>query len=519
MFEHGDWLRARAEAEPARPLLREAGTGRALSAQGLFDEALRAARVLRNCLGVGPGDRVAVLSGNRLELVPLLFACAQAGAVLVPLNWRLPAAELGPILRDCEPVLLLVEDEFIPVYHELQAATAGARVVGLERALAGDPSWTELLAGARGASEPGVAGASVWPATAAEDPLLLLYTSGSSGTPKGVLLTRRGLSANAAGTAAGWGLQASDLTWNAAPLFHTGGWNVLLLPLLHCGGQVVLARRFDPEQVLAAIPRERITALFGVPTMFADLLAAARTLGTRAEELASLRFVVSGGAPCPVPLVESWATLGVELRQGYGLTEFGPNCFAFPAGESLRRAGTVGLPMPHVLVRLERDDGSGATPGETGELLLAGDVACGGYWRRPDASTALRAAGGFLRTGDLFVQEPDGWFRCVGRKKDMFISGGENVYPAEVERVLLSLPGVAEAAVVGVPDPRWGELGHAFLALREGEAGPGDEEAVRALCRASLAGYKVPRRVRFVDALPRGATGKVQRATLLEWAR
>ena len=502
---HADWLSHRATAHPDRPALVSMDRGQTTTYAELSRAAWRSAAVLRDEFGVQPGQRVAVHARNRVEQVELFFACARLGALLVPLNWRLATPELATIVGDCHPALVLCDAPGLEQLGALPTALIDAPVLHFDRENAGHPAWCAMRE--RAVSDGQSAD------VIADTPLLLLYTSGSTGQPKGALLTHGTIGWNAINTVVGWGLGPLDRTVTAAPFFHTGGWNVLTLPLLYCGGTVSLADAFEPGPTLAAVARGDATVLFGVPTMY-QALRDDPAFAT--SDLSALRFAISGGAPCPEPLNEAWLQRGVEFKQGYGLTEVGPNCFCLPAGGGRAKPGSVGVPVPHLRVRVVDGAEQPVAEGEVGELQLAGPTVCAGYWQRPEASAAASAPGGWFRTGDLFVVDEEGWFRCVGRKKEMFISGGENVYPAEVERVLCGIEGVVEAAVVPVPDPRWGEVGHAFLSVRGG--GGLDEPAVRALCRAQLAGYKVPRRVSVLATLPTGPTGKIDKRRLQELA-
>jgi fatty-acyl-CoA synthase len=502
---HADWLSRRAIAHPERAAIVDVDRGRTTTYAELSAGAWRAAAVLKESFGVQPGDRVAVHARNRVEQVEIFFACARLSALLVPLNWRLAAPELADIVADASPRLLICDDDGADALAALPPSICEAPVVRFDRD-AQLPAWSTLCA--RIAALPLVAAD-----TDEDTPLLVLYTSGSTGRPKGALLTHGTLGWNAINTVVGWGLQPSDCTLTAAPLFHTGGWNVFTLPLLYCGGTVSMTAAFDPGQTLAAVASGHATVLFGVPTMFQAMRE--HPSFARAD-LSSLRFAISGGAPCPAPLNQAWLDRGVEFKQGYGLTEVGPNCFSLPDGGGANHPGSVGVPVPHLRTRVVDGTGRQVAPGEVGELQLQGPTVCAGYWQRPEATAAAITDDGWFRTGDLFSVDPSGWYRCVGRKKEMFISGGENVYPAEVERVLCGIDGVAEAAVVPVGHPRWGEVGHAFLAFRGAEGLP--EDAIRALCRGQLAGYKVPRRVSVLEALPTGPTGKIDKRALRDLA-
>ena len=445
--------------------------------------------------GIGAGDRVFVLAHNRLETIALFFACARLGAVLVPGNRRLAAPELAGIVADADPAVIFLGPGARDLWRGvLAASTVSAPAV--ELATATDASASSFVADLPHEGD---------------TPLLLLFTSGTTGRPKGAVLTHRTITWNALNTEVGWDLSGRDATLCHTPLFHTGGWNVLTLPLLRRGGAVVLTAGFDPAFAGRGVAERGVTALFAVPTMWRLMLEAADA----SVDLGGLAFAITGGAACPVPLIEAWAARGVVLRQGYGLTEVGPNCFFMPAHEALTHAGTVGFPMPHLEVRLV--DGGGETvrgPGE-GELLLRGPTVCAGYRGRPEATQNARRPGGWFATGDLFRRDADGRFAFVGRKKEMFVSGGENVYPAEVERALYDLPEVAEAAVVPVPHELWGEVGHAFVAPPAGVGADGvDGERILASCRSVLARYKVPKYITVLDALPKGPSGKIAKTAL-----
>ena len=444
-------------------------TGERWTYRELWRRARHAAAWLRDVHGVRAGDRVAWHTGNRPEFFAALFACARLGAILVPINWRLAPPEVSWILGDCRPRVVLDEEAVLSIPHAGPA--------------------------------PAVALAPVEDAT----PVMILYTSGTTGRPKGALLTHGMLAWNSVNTTQACDLRADDSTLTFTPLFHTGAVNVLSLPLLHRGGKVVLMPRLDTAAALAWVERERVTSLFGVPTTFEMLRD---DPGFAAADLSSVRFALCGGAAAPLGLIHDWAGKGVVFRQGFGLTEVGPNCFSLPPEDALRKAGTVGFPCFHVRARLVDGAGREVGPGEVGELQLAGPVVCGGYWENP-AATAEALRDGWWATGDLFTVDDEGYYRVVGRKKEMFKSGGENVYPAEVEQALLQHPRVKEAAVVGVPDARWGEVGRAYVSPADL-----DPEELRRFLRERIAGFKVPRAFVPLPALPRNAMGKVVRAAL-----
>jgi len=464
----GLWLEKHTRFTPERTALVDTATGARWSYREMHRRAQRRAAWLRDVHGVRPGDRVAWRAGNHREFFATLFACARLGAILVPINWRLAPPELSWILGHCRPRVTIDE---------------------------------ETLEGNLPQVDPEVPAA---PATDAT-PLMILYTSGTTGRPKGAVLTHGSVTWNSVNTTIACDIRADDSTIVFTPLFHTGAINVLSLPLLHRGGKVVLMPRMDAGEVLERIGRERVSIVFGVPTTFEMMRDEP---GFAAADLSSVRFALCGGAPCPVELIHAYGERGVVFRQGYGLTEVGPNCFSLPPEDAVRKAGTVGSPVMHCEARVVDGSGRDVAPGDVGELWLKGPHVCGGYWEDPGA-TAEVYRDGWWATGDLFAVDADGYYRVVGRKKEMFISGGENVYPAEVEAAILEHPGVREGAVVGVADERWGEVGRAYVAPSEV-----DPDDLLAFLRGRIAKYKVPRSVVTVDSLPRNAMGKVVRSAL-----
>jgi fatty-acyl-CoA synthase len=423
--------------------------------------------------GLERGDRVATLTGNSPEHVEILFACAQLGLILLPLSWRLTAPELRYQLEDAEPSLFLVEDE----YREL-AEQMGHRF---------DPLTEPEERGQTPAS----------PESDPGDPLLLIYTSGTTGKPKGALLTHANCFWTNISFDGATGVRGDDVVLQVLPQFHVGGWNVQSLLAWLKGARVILEREFDAGRVLQLIEEKRVTTMMGVPPIYLFLAQHPRFADA---DLSSLDRAVVGGAPMPEALLETWANRGAAIVQGYGLTEAAPNVLCLPPEDAVRKLGYAGKPYPFVDVRLADD----------GELQVRGPNVFPGYWRNPDATAQAFTDDGWLRTGDIAEADDEGFYRIKGRLKDMYISGGENVYPAEVEAVLHEHPQVADAAVVGVPDDRWGEVGVAFV-VADGVA----EEELFDWCAARLARFKVPTLVRFVPEIPRNSLGKIQKQGLL----
>jgi fatty-acyl-CoA synthase len=460
------WLADRARTTPERVAIDY--VDREVTYAELEDTATRFASWFAS-RGLERGDRVATLTGNTPEHVAIFFACAKLGLILAPLSWRLAAPELAYQLSDAEPAVFLAEDD----YGDLAAATGHEA----EALAVPEPSNTVLLA----------------EAARDHDPLLLVYTSGTTGKPKGALLTHANCFWTNVGFDVATGVSGDDVVLQVLPQFHCGGWNVQALLAWWKGARVVLERAFDADRCLELIERKRVTTTMGVPANYLFISQSPRFADA---DLASLRRAVVGGAPMPLALLETWRERGVEIVQGYGLTEAAPNVLCLPAEDAVRKAGYAGKPYPQVEVTLS----------DEGELLVRGPNVFAGYWRNPEAS-AEALVDGWLRTGDVAERDDDGFYRISGRLKDMYISGGENVYPAEVEDALLSLEGIADAAVLGVPDERWGEVGAAFVVLEPGAA-LGEDEVIAA-CRERLARFKVPASVRFLDELPRSGMNKV----------
>lgn len=492
----GEWLARREQLSPDHIGLIDVSTGERFTYRMLNRRARALAAWLSERHGVRLGDRVAILAANSPVYLDVFLACALLGAILTPLNWRLTRPELVGILSDCEPVALIADGAYSGVAEQVTQECGISRLLRMEEF----PGADEALA----------ARAVPFDTQDGEEIALILYTSGTTGAPKGAMLSHRMLTWNAINTQISWGLRAEDIAPTFAPFFHAGGLNVLTTPMYHLGGTVVLLRDTRPEAVLAAVERERCTLLFAVPTVFQMMMESDAFTST---DLSSVRFCISGGAPCPLPIIEGFSARRLEFRQGYGLTEVGVNCFSLAPEDATRKVGSVGRPVFHSQARIVDNHDDEVASGAVGELALAGPHVCSGYWRRASATDdAYR--NGWWHTGDLARQDEEGYYFIVGRKKDMYISGGENVYPAEVEGVLATHEGIADVAVLGRPDPRWGEVGLAIVAPRSPHALT--EQQVLNYCDGRLARFKIPKSVIFVDALPRNAMGKVVKAELYE---
>jgi fatty-acyl-CoA synthase len=503
----GAWSEKRAQLTPDTVGLVDATTGERFTYRALEARANRTARLLRT-QGIERGDRVAVVSRNRPEVVDLFLATAKTGSVLAPLSHRLAPPELGELLDRVEPELLVVETPYLDQVGTAleEAADVTATVLAVETAADGDnsqPTATPTYDGELPAEDSPVGS----PALAPDDTHLLLHTGGSTGTPKETVISHRAIVWNSLNTIASWGLRADDVTPLTFPTFHTGGWNVVTVPVWHMGGTVVMAREFDPGQLLATVEREGASVLVAVPAVLRML---ADHDDWSSTDLSTLRIVKSGGGPCRQSVMDTWWDRGVDLSQGYGLTECGPNNFAMPEGWPRKKADTVGKPAMHVDARVV-EDGEPVEQGSVGELYLRSPHAAAGYLANPEETEATFGAG-WVATGDLASVDADGYYRIEGRKKDMFVSGGENVYPAEVEAVLSEHDRVDEVVVVPVPDDQWGEVGTAVV---EGDDSLTLTE-VESFCDGRLAGYKVPNYLEFVEEMPTSGPEKIDRQAVAE---
>lgn len=502
---HCDILGERARLTPEREAILELASGARLSYAAADARATTMARIWREGLGLERGDRVGILASNRLEHVDAYFAAARTGIILVPLSTRLTAAELAHPIADSGMHALLYDGAFAATVDGLRALAGAPRFVALdEPAWAGDARLAELTAAL---PEAGLSRERCGP----EEIHSLIYTSGTTGRPKGVMLPHRMILANAWGTVASWGLSEADVTAVFTPFYHAAGMAVLLSPLFLAGGRVVIHREFDAAEVVRVLADEGCTVVLGVPTIFRLLL---ETPGFERARLPRLRFLISGGAPLPAELAEAYRRRDLPLKQGFGMTEAGVNCFAQTVEEFRRKPGSIGRPLLWTEARLVDDEGREVGLEEVGELCLRGEHVCAGYWRNPDATREAIDAEGWLHTGDLARRDGEGFYTVVGRRKDMYISGGVNIYPPEIEALLLEHPAVADCAVVGVPHERWGEVGAAFVVLAPGASA--DADALSAHLEGRLARFKRPHRFHLVEALPRTAYGKVQKQRLRE---
>lgn len=500
---HADVLGERARLSPGKTALVFVPTGERFTYAGLNARAERAARLLGERLGLGKGDRIGLLAHNRVEYADLFFAAAKTGVILVPLGTRLTPHELAFIAGDAGLSALVYGGEFAETVTALRSEAALPVGVALDAPAGdGDLQWADELAALQQAPFERTR-------CDGEDLHALLYTSGTTGKPKGVMVPHRMTAWNGWNTALCWGLTEADVSPVFTPLYHAGGLGAFFVPVFAAGGTIVLHAGFDPAEVWATVAKERCTVVLGVPTIWKMLL---EHPSFEAADLSSIRWLISGGAPLPLYLIDAYQKRGIVFKQGYGLTEVGVNCFAMSVEESVVKKGSIGRPLMMTDARLVDESGRDVPSGEVGELCLRGPHVSKGYWKNLSATAAALDDDGFFHTGDLARRDEDGFFTIAGRRKDMLISGGVNVYPAEIEGELLLHPAVQDAAVVGVPDPTWGEVGVAFVVTRPGVT-PAKAELL-AFAESRLARYKLPKEIVFVDALPRTAYGKVVKGEL-----
>ena len=500
-----DIIGERSRLSPDRTAVVDVATGARLSYREMDHRAATCARTWLYGLGLKHGDRIGILSGNRLEFLDALFAAAKSGVILVPLGTRLTAAELAVIVSDCKLSALIYGADHAETVRELTAQADVGRLVALDEEGAGDDIvWPRLLESlGEGDYVPAVC--------QPDDPYCLLYTSGTTGRPKGVITPHRMVAWNAYNTVVCWQLSEDDVSPIFTPLYHAGGLGAFLMPILLAGGTIVLHREFEPTEVWRVIEEERCTVVLGVPTIW-NMLADAPEF--RTAELGHVRWFISGGAPMPRHLVGIFRESGIVMRQGYGLTEVGVNCFAMSDEEAWAKAGSIGRPLMFTEARVIDEGGQMLPADEVGELCFRGPHVSAGYWNNPEATSEAMDKEGWFHTGDMARCDEDGFFYIAGRARDMFISGGVNVYPAEIENVLLQHASLADAAVVGVPHSTWGEVGVAFVVPAESkEVTP---EELGQFVGDRLARYKIPKEFRVVDVLPRTPYGKVVKGELVE---
>ena len=496
----GSWLTKRALLTPDKEAVVDAE--RRLNYKQLNRRVNRLAGALQ-ASGLQLGDRIGILSYNCIEFVEVIMAAAKLGLILVPLNWRLTPTELAFNLNDSGAETLFFDADLLELADGVKGATSLKRFIVFGEKQISQAQAYESLLSEQSESEP-----ETKPLPNLDTPHIIMYTAGTTGKPKGAILSQGASFWNVVNLNVALDFTSEDRDLLVLPMFHIGGIGLFTLPMLYDGGTVVIQRTFDPAKTLALLEEERITLFFGVPAIFLALIQHPQF---DASAFKNVRLVMSGGAPLPVSLVKQYHEAGIILQQGFGMSEAAPSIATLAKELALKKAGSIGRALMHLEARIVDDNMSAVPTGDVGELVLRGPNLLQGYWNRPDA-TKEAFKGGWFHTGDLARMDADGELYIVERKKDMFISGGENVYPAEIENTIFELPQVAEAAVIGIENEKWGEVGRAVVALKEGQ-NLTVEEIIDYL-KKRLAKYKIPKSVVFVEQLPRNAAGKVLKTVL-----
>lgn len=497
----GYWIRKREELTPNHIAIID------MERRITYNQLNRRVNQLSNSLqesGFQHGDRCAILTYNCLEFVEVLLATAKLGAILVPLNYRLSERELQFILEDSGANFLIYDRNFEEKVESLSPNTGVKKYVEIGEKEKPHFGYHYEAFLSKGFPREPIPEKPI----ELDTPHIIMYTAGTTGMPKGAILSQGNSFWNAINMSLCIDLTSKDMTLTVLPLFHIGGIGLYTLPTLYTGGTVVIQKAFDPEITFSLVKKEQVTVMFGVPAMFLFMSQHPRF---EEADLSSLRSLMSGGAPLPVHLIEVFQKKGLFLQQGFGMSEAAPGIAALLKEDAIRKAGSIGKPLFCVEARVVNDENYDLPPGEVGELIVRGPNIMKGYWNRPEA-TAESFTGDWFHTGDLVRQDEEGYLYVVDRKKDMFISGGENVFPAEIEHVLYGHPKIAEVAVIGIPDEKWGEVGKAIVVPKSGEILT--EEEVLSFCQSKLAKYKIPKLVQFATQLPRNPAGKVLKREL-----
>jgi len=499
----GDWSGRRAMLSPNREAIVDNIEKKIYTFKDLDFRANQLARVLMNN-GISKGDRVAMFSTNRIECVDLFLATGKIGAILVPFNVRLSIHELDYLIKKTKPSIFFYEPKLESQVIDIKEKKLVPKYVAMGRkSVLRDPTSQDLIQKVSGTPIER-------PTINFEDPHLILFTGGTTGLPKGATLPHRLLFWNSVNTILSWSLEPDDVQPLLFPLFHTGGWNVLLVPFYHLGAKTILMGDFNPEETIRIIEQEKCTIVIGVPTMFHII---ANTPEFKSVKFESVRIFISGGAPCPVAIMENYWAKNKLFKMGYGLTEVGPNNFYLPEDKIKQKPTSVGLPVFHCDMKIiDTKTDEIVKQGEVGELLLRGPHIFSGYWDEPEETKKTIEPDGWVHTGDLAMQDKEGFYYIVGRRKEMYISGGENVYPVEIEELLFKHPAIDLAAVIGVPDEKWGEVGKAFITIKQGEEVTTNE--IKDYLVDRLAKYKVPKYFEIRESLPTSATGKILKREL-----
>jgi fatty-acyl-CoA synthase len=500
----GEWVYKRALTDPNGPFLKESERVDRRYNNRQFNERVNRTANAFISRGIVPGDRITVVMLNSSEFLEIYFACAKIGAIMVPVNFRLAVPELLYIFNDCAPKILVYSSDFAEKIAQVKQQ--GAVIPSIFRLgpdeAEDDPSFTDFVAG-HPDSEPAPVRD-----VGDNDPLVIMYTSGTTGDPKGVMISHTNITFHAIHNLLGYGVNRTFVSLVTAPLFHIGALSAAANPVIYAGGSLVLKRFFNASEIIKLIAAEKINYMFAVPVMYQMMAEAAEW---EAADFSHVRYFIAGGAPIPVPLIRKYQDeKGIKFAQGYGLTETG-RLSSLPIDDSIRKAGSVGKEEFHVIMRIVDTDGNDVPPGQTGEIIVKGPNVFVGYWNKPE-ETAKAVRDGWFFTGDMGRKDEEGFLYIAGRKVEMIISSGENIYPSEVEKAIQSIPQVKEAAAVGMPDPRRGEVVAAFVSLKRPDSLT--EQDLIDKISDKIAGFKLPKKVFFVEEFPRNVSGKIVKKEL-----
>lgn len=488
-----DWMQKWAIYSPNKVAVKEYETQRKMTYAQLNNAGGNIAAYLQNELNLKKGDRVAVLAEHGVDYVCLFSAAQKSGIVIVPLNYRLSSVELEYIIKDSEPSVIFYEEQFS---HLIPVKSDGYTF-----------DFSDISNNANSDTVSGYENVRLFE----DDCIFLLYTAGTTGFPKGVKYTHRMLFWNSVNTSISLIINTETNTVNVMPPFHTGGWNVLVNPVLHHGGYVCLCRKFDPKTVNDLIYSEKVSVFMGVPTML-QMMALEKNFNQQKFE--TLDYIIVGGEAMPIPLIETYAGIGVAIRQGYGMTEVGPNLTSLHQDDAITYKGSIGRSNFYIQTKIMTEEGVEAKVNEPGELWIKAPVVTPGYWKNEESTReAFDETGEWFKTGDVVIQNSEKYLYIVDRIKNMFISGAENIYPSEIEKVIMLLEDVQMCVVVPVPDKKWGEVGKAYIQLKEDAAGI-TEEDIMAFCQSRLAKFKWPKYVEFISEFPKNDAGKIDRKKL-----
>ncbi|MDX1327562.1 MAG: o-succinylbenzoate--CoA ligase [Arenibacter sp.] len=486
MINTFDWFKRWAGYTPEKIAVKDADSEKSLSYTDLNTAGNALAYYWQKEVGLQIGDRVAIIAENHLAQVILFAAAQKSGIVLVPINFRLAPKEISTLLCDAQCKLAYMDGSIAEerlahqtIYKNLNSVYT---FIGKETSTLNQPNISE------------------------ESPIFILYTSGTTGLPKGTVYTHKMLFWNSINTTQSLLINNNTTTLNCMPLFHTGGWNVLLTPVLHRGGTIIMFKKFDPLPVLNCIIKERLDLFMAVPTMLKMMVELEEF---EQADISCLDYIIVGGESMPLNLIETFHAKRVPIRQGYGLTEAGPNLTSLHQNEAERKQGSIGKPNFYVEIRIVDEEDLDVAPNMPGEILIGGPMVMPKYWQNKEATNTAKL-GHWLRTGDIGRMDEEGFIYIMDRKKNMYISGAENVYPAEVERALLQHPAVKEAVVIAAPHPKWGECGIAFIVSNENIS----EEDLKDHCKEQLAKFKIPSQFHFVATIPKNDTGKIDRKAI-----